>query len=123
MLEYRGRKRNELFYKLMAYLRGNPACGNPRLHWGKAGWPESGCWHGADEYKQTWCDFGCAVRALDPLNKFKDSATDRWNWEGAGLDICCTSTGYDTSIEGCTCKVRRIRPVDDCPPAPYYVDR
>ena len=72
---------NKQFVKLLAFLRGSSVC-SARLHWGKAGWPDEGCWHGAEEYPDSWCDFGCAVRALDPTGKFTDSASDRWNWEG-----------------------------------------
>lgn len=122
-LFFRGRERNEMFFKLMAFLRGDPACGTPRLHWGKAGWPEEGCWDGSAEYEDTWCDFGCAVQQMDPTNKFHDSASHRWNWEGAGLDVCCTSEGYDTSIEGCTCNVKRKKSPEECPPSPFYTDR
>ena len=32
----------------------------------------------AQEFPDTWCDFGCAVRELDPTAKFSDSAPDRW---------------------------------------------
>lgn len=117
-----GRQRNERFFQVVAFLRGNPACSG-RLHWGKAGWPDTGCWHGAQEYPNTWCDFGCAVRALDPKGKFSDSAADRWNWKGAGLDYCCTEAGYDTSKEGCTCNVVRTKAVNECPPPPFYTSR
>ena len=63
----------------MAYLLTDKACSPGRLHWGKAGWPDSGCWNGAEVYKDTWCDFGCVVRALDPEDKFIGSAPDRCN--------------------------------------------
>ena len=63
--------------QLMAYLLSSNECTPARLHWGKAGWPDFGCWNGADAYKDTWCDFGCAVQALDPQDKFIGSAPDR----------------------------------------------
>ncbi|GMH42611.1 hypothetical protein BSKO_10530 [Bryopsis sp. KO-2023] len=119
----KGRNRNEAFANVIGYLRSNPACATARLHWGKAGWPESGCWHGADEYPDTWCDFGCAVQKLDPEGKFVDSAASRWNWDGADLEYCCKENGYDRSIEGCECNVRRLKTFEECPPAPFYTDR
>ena len=61
----------------MGYLVTNQACSPVGLHWGGAGWPDTGCFNGADVYKDTWCDFGCAVRALDPDDKFIGSAPDR----------------------------------------------
>ncbi|CAD7703073.1 unnamed protein product [Ostreobium quekettii] len=117
-----GGQRNEPFFRLMAFVRGSPLC-NARMHWGKAGWPDAGCFSGAEEYPETWCDFGCAVRALDPWGKFQDSAGDRWNWEGADLERCCNEGGYDRSIEGCNCQVPRLRSVEDCPPSPFYTDQ
>jgi hypothetical protein len=79
-----GRKSNNKFKAVVAYLRSSPTCGHgglngtgARLHWGKAGWPDVGCWHGDVEYPGTWCDFGCAKRALDPTGKFSDNAPDR----------------------------------------------
>ena len=117
-----GEMRNERFFKMMAFLRGSPLCSS-RLHWGKAGWPDEGCWNGAEEYPDTWCDFGCAVMALDPSGKFIDTAGDRWNWEGANLDACCTESGYDRSRYGCTCSVIPVKNVEDCPPPPFYTTR
>lgn len=112
-------KRNEPLFKLMGFLVGSPLCSH-RLHWGKAGWPEEGCWIGVKHYPDTWCDFGCAVTDLDPEGKFRDSANDRWNWEGADLDACCTELGYDRSREGCTCDVIPVKSIEDCPPPPFY---
>lgn len=43
---------------VMRYFEEN--C-NPRLHWGKAGWPWlEPCFDGSAHYA-SWCDFGCAV--------------------------------------------------------------
>lgn len=77
-LYYNGasRQQNKVFHEVMAYLRGDARCGRAgltgaggRLHWGKAGWPEPGCWYGDVEYGDAWCSFGCAARELDPTNK------------------------------------------------------
>lgn len=114
-----GLERNEPLFKLMGFLVGSPLC-SARLHWGKAGWPEEGCWNGVEHFPDTWCDFGCAVRALDPEGKFRDLANDRWNWEGGNLDGCCTENGYDRSRQGCTCNVIPVKNVEDCPPPPFY---
>ena len=35
--------------------------GPVRLHWGKAGWPDAGCWRGDEHYGINWCSFGCAT--------------------------------------------------------------
>lgn len=74
-----------------------------RLHWGKAGWPRhAACFDGAKEYSGSWCDFGCAVRQLDPGNKFQSQA-DVWYWntldaktgQPVAMDSCCTANGFD----------------------------
>ena len=62
----------------MTYFVTSNQCTPARLHWGNAGWPDSGCWNGVDFYEATWCDFGCAVRDLDPDGKFVGSASDRY---------------------------------------------
>ena len=60
---------------------GRPAClacrGFARRHWGKAGYPDTGCWRGDENFGVNWCHFGCAARQLDPLGKFSDNAHDR----------------------------------------------
>ena len=61
---------NEPLKKLLAFIVTSPLCSPARLHWGKAGWPDPGCWNGAEFYQDTWCDFGCAVLKLDPYGKF-----------------------------------------------------
>eukprot|EP00879_Flechtneria_rotunda_P014556 GHRR01015211.1.p1 GENE.GHRR01015211.1~~GHRR01015211.1.p1 ORF type:complete len:664 (+),score=177.73 GHRR01015211.1:545-2536(+) len=122
----RGRKTNEKFKAVMAVLTGDPACtsmGPVRLHWGKAGWPDPGCWHGDAMYGDNWCHFGCAVKTLDPSDKFADSAPDRWNWEGVDLDKCCGPMGFTVGVEGCQCKVNHKRSMEQCPPAPFYTYR
>ena len=46
---------------LIRVLRGEGCWA--RMHWGKAGWPEwAPCFDGSQEYPDTWCDFGCAVK-------------------------------------------------------------
>ena len=80
-----------------------------RLHWGKAGWPaHARCFDGAVEYGSDWCQFGCAVRELDPAGKFK-SVWDGWQWGatrgGAAVPFasCCTAAGFSA---GCQCAPR-----------------
>ena len=73
----RPRFSNLPFKQLIAHLVADESCSPSRLHFGKAGFPDFGCWNGAEHYKDTWCDFGCAVRALDPKDKFVGSAPDR----------------------------------------------
>lgn len=90
------------------------------MHWGKAGWPDKGCWHGDQQYGDNWCHFGCAVQQLDPSRKFADSASDRWNWAGVDLGLCCGPKGFKTDVPGCECRVRHDRQLSDCPPAPFY---
>ncbi|KXZ51873.1 hypothetical protein GPECTOR_11g309 [Gonium pectorale] len=127
------RQTNPVFKSLVGFLRSDARCGSTglegrgaRLHWGKAGWPDSGCWHGDKEFPDTWCDFGCAVRELDPSGKFADSAPDRWNWEGAPLERCCVpGRGFKVAAEdpACVCTVRHARDAASCPEAPYYTYR
>ena len=83
-------------------------CGG-RLHWGKAGWNNSKagkCFDGAVSYKDTWCDYGCAARQLDPKNKF-DGETNVWRWnatrngEVVDFDSCCTPQGFSSD---CKCE-------------------
>ncbi|KXZ42034.1 hypothetical protein GPECTOR_218g458 [Gonium pectorale] len=128
-----GRRINPVFKSLVGFLRSDARCGatglegrGARLHWGKAGWPDAGCWHGDKEFPDTWCDFGCAVRELDPSGKFADSAPDRWNWEGAPLERCCVpGRGFKVAAEdpACVCTVRHARDAASCPEAPYYTYR
>lgn len=52
---------NAPFRKVMAALTGDARCtvrGPVRLHWGKAGWPDAGCWRGDEVYGDDWCSFG-----------------------------------------------------------------
>ncbi|KAG1678617.1 hypothetical protein FOA52_012624 [Chlamydomonas sp. UWO 241] len=126
----KGRKTNTLFKAALAHLRSDPACGSSglsgggaRMHWGKAGWPDPGCWHGDTEYNNTWCDFGCAKMALDPSNKFADSAPDRWTWAGVDLEACCGPDGFAHGTPGCDCVVKHEKSAADCPPSPYYTYR
>jgi len=80
-----------------------------RLHWGKAGWPtHTPCFDGAEEYPESWCDFGCAVAELDPEGKFR-SASDVWRWSAsrAGSPVsdfssCCSPDGFLKSE--CVCE-------------------
>ena len=112
------RGRNRAFYKVMRYFRGDERCRGARLHWGKAGWPDPGCWDGAAEYPDTWCDFGCAALALDPDGKFSDGA-DVFNWEGSNLETCCTAEHKYEKGPDCVCQSGGRR---DCP-APGYTNR
>ena len=99
-----GRQNNE-FDAVMNYFVDN--C-DARLHWGKAGWPtHTPCFDGAEEYPETWCDFGCAVVELDPDGKFR-SESDVWRWAAsrAGEPVqdfgsCCTSAGFSSQ---CVCE-------------------
>lgn len=84
------------------------SCGG-RLHWGKAGWPNSKagkCFDGAVTYKDTWCDFGCAAHQLDPSEKFKGE-TNLWRWnasrDGKSVEFgsCCTPEGFSSA---CKCE-------------------
>ncbi|PNH11479.1 D-arabinono-1,4-lactone oxidase [Tetrabaena socialis] len=124
------RRTNVVFKRLMGYLRSDPRCGptgigggGARLHWGKAGWPDAGCWHGDKEFPNTWCDFGCAVRQLDPKDKLRDSAPDRWTWEGVPLEQCCGPDGFRRGDPACTCRVKHARTAATCPPPPFYTYR
>jgi len=112
--------KNPSFKRAMAVLRGSPKCAGARLHLGKAGWPEPGCWRGDDEYGDRWCDFGCAVRALRAEDKFASAAPDRWTWRGVDLEACCGSDGFRADRPGCVCRVEHARAKEDCPPAPFY---
>lgn len=114
----RPRERNQGFLNVIHYLRHSDRCIGSRIHWGKAGWPEEGCWDGSREYPETWCDFGCAVHELDPTAKFSSSSTI-WNWEGANLQSCCTPNGFKHEDSACKCQVldrTTRRPI--CEPSP-----
>ena len=97
----------------MRLLRSD-VCGRARLHWGKAGHAEHApCFDGAAEYGDAWCDFGCAVQALDPGSKFESEAgTDVWQWHARtrGSNVvprfadCCTGAGLDRAR--CECARR-----------------
>lgn len=88
----------------------------PRAHLpqGKAGFPERGCFNGAAEYPDTWCDFGCAIQRLDPDGKFEDN-TQWWNFRGVDLERCCTASGFQSSWFGCTCNPEPLPGFQDCP--------
>ena len=96
---------NDDFDAVMNYFLDN--C-DARLHWGKAGWPtHTPCFDGAEDYPETWCDFGCAVVELDPDGKFR-SESDVWRWAAsrAGEAVqdfgsCCTSAGFSSQ---CVCE-------------------
>eukprot|EP00198_Chlamydomonas_reinhardtii_P009630 XP_001698967.1 predicted protein [Chlamydomonas reinhardtii] len=138
-----GRRSNAVFKAVMGFLRSDPRCGSgglsgggARLHWGKAGacmsvrWPDTGCWHGDREFPGTWCDFGCAVRELDPAGRFTDSTGGSgtngtlWNWRGVDLGRCCVpGVGFNKSMPGCACRVTHARGAATCPPPPYYTYR
>ena len=93
---------NPRFEQVMQILR-SPRC-DGRLHWGKAGWPAFAKeFDGSKEYPWTWCDFGCAVRELDPTNKF-EGESNVWDWSGIDLDGCCSDRGFSHT---CTCAVKR----------------
>jgi hypothetical protein len=54
---------NAKFEAAMKILRSDQCQG--RLHWGKAGWPQyAKRFDGGKEFGDSWCHFGCAVRAL-----------------------------------------------------------
>jgi hypothetical protein len=102
-VSYATQATNADFQAVLALLR-SPVCGRARLHWGKAGWmqPYGACFDGAREYAATWCHFGCAVRQLDPANKFAGQSAV-WQWAAADaatggalpFDDCCTPAGFD----------------------------
>ena len=100
---------NEEFQNSMKILRGETCQG--RLHWGKAGWPEPGCFEGPVEYGTSWCDFGCAAQHLDPTEKF---ASGILSWHGMDFEKCCEPNGgkFLATREGCTCESGN-RGVDD----------
>lgn len=115
-------------------LLSQPACRAPprarthrrgpvRRHWGKAGWPDVGCFYGDEVFGANWCSFGCALRALDPGAKFSDASSEVWSWRGVDLDRCCGAGGFDAAVPGCECKVAHVRAAADCPPAPHYTTR
>ncbi|XRB12283.1 FAD-binding PCMH-type domain-containing protein [Pseudoscourfieldia marina] len=115
-----GRIINTGFKQVMAYFRSDERCAGSRLHWGKAGWPDAGCWDGAEEYPNTWCDFGCAAMALDPKNKFADSGAV-FSWQGSNLESCCSAEHKYQHGPGCQCQAGGRR--SDCPAAPGYTNR
>lgn len=48
----------------------------------------------------------------------------RWTWEGVDLPRCCIhDVGFNHNDTSCVCKVQHARPVEDCPPPPYYTYR
>jgi hypothetical protein len=102
---------NPGFWAVMELLVHGAPCGG-RLHWGKAGWPTllGPAWAGTDGvtgYPATWCEFGCAVAALDPGGKFRTSSPVwRWGFEAVGggaaeADACCGPEGFNATA--CVC--------------------
>jgi hypothetical protein len=89
---------NQDFQEAWALLRSDTCQG--RMHWGKSGWPASG-FRGAAEYPSTWCDFGCAVRELDPTGKFR-ARTAVWDWSANDMEACCGPDGF--KHDTCTCR-------------------
>ena len=89
---------NQDFQAAWALLRSDVCQG--RMHWGKSGWPAAG-FRGAAEYPATWCDFGCAVRELDPAGKFR-ARTPVWDWSANDMAACCGPDGFKHDV--CTCR-------------------
>lgn len=93
---------NAKFEAAMKILRSDQCQG--RLHWGKAGWPQyAKRFDGGKEFGDSWCHFGCAVRELDPQNKFA-GLSDVWSWEGVDLERCCGPDGFSAQ---CKCDTQR----------------
>ncbi|EFJ52629.1 hypothetical protein VOLCADRAFT_85802 [Volvox carteri f. nagariensis] len=96
------RRTNVVFKALVGYLRSDPRCG-------KAGLSGAGA-------RLHWGKSG----------KFRDSAPDRWNWNGVNLERCCMpDRGFLRPEEDpkCVCKVTQPRAAETCPPPPYYTYR
>jgi hypothetical protein len=98
-------KQNKEFDQVLDYFLDE--C-DARLHWGKAGWPtHQPCFDGAEDYPDSWCDFGCAVQELDPSGKFR-SESDVWRWsasrDGSPVEFsgCCSPAGFLKSE--CVCE-------------------
>ena len=68
---------NPAFQALVDLLRSD-LCG-ARIHWGKAGFPRWG-FSGPEDYPETWCRFGDAVRELDPEGKFAGASEGTWDF-------------------------------------------
>jgi hypothetical protein len=81
-----------------AVLRSDVCQG--RMHWGKSGWPAAG-FRGAAEYPNTFCDFGCAVRELDPSGKFR-ALSNVFDWSANDMGACCGPDGFKHDV--CKCK-------------------
>jgi hypothetical protein len=48
----------------------------------------------------------------------------RWTWAGVDLARCCTpDVGFNHGDPTCVCQVQHSRPIEDCPPPPYYTYR
>jgi len=93
---------NPRFEEVMQILR-SPRCSG-RMHWGKAGWSiYAKDFDGSAEYPRSWCDFGCAVRELDPGGKF-EGMSKVWNWRGIDLERCCSEDGFSSL---CACEIRK----------------
>ena len=103
-------QKNEPFLRVVRLLRSETCRG--RLHWGKAGWLESGddrndrngtCFDGPSEYGESWCAFTCAAYRYDPGDKFvpagsvfdpdRNAKFDREKCCGAGGSTCGKSPG------------------------------
>ena len=97
--------KNKPFQSVITILRSDTCKG--RLHWGKAGFPNPGCFDGSKEFGTSWCHFTCAARVLDPDDKFvpTQTVTDVFSSEGFDKDECCDGDGlYLADRPGCACE-------------------
>ena len=102
----RGKEEYADFMALIELLRTSASCGGdkgpgpdmPHFHWGKAGLPSPECMDLNEELgSDRFCSFGCAVRVMDPTNKFEPKHAQVFAWNDAALDECC-AIGDDGSI-------------------------
>eukprot|EP00775_Hariotina_reticulata_P010758 gene10758-10914_t len=110
-----------MFVNIEDYLFHNR--GPYRIHWGKSGWPDAGCFHGDQHFGDSWCHFGCAIKALDPGGKFSDASSHVWTWQGVDLTKCCGPEGFVVQQDACQCRVQHVRSMSSCPPPPFYTGR
>ena len=109
-------QKNEPFLRVVRLLRSETCRG--RLHWGKAGWLESGddrndrnetCFDGPSEYGESWCAFTCAAYRYDPGDKFVPAGSVFDPDRNAKFDRekCCGAGGeYLREELGCACAAR-----------------
>ena len=109
-------QKNEPFLRVVRLLRSETCRG--RLHWGKAGWLESGddrndrngtCFDGPSEYGESWCAFTCAAYRYDPGDKFVPAGSVFDPDRNAKFDRekCCGAGGeYLREEPGCACAAR-----------------